>query len=428
MRIVSRFDLFWEGAVALSLLLPLTACHLRREVMAASLAEPAAGISLYDGVVTLNPVTRQTTARWSIAFRRQPGVDSVSLLLNSGLTIRSVTGSSVLKFDTARDDDLTRLIVHFRSSQGAQATRFDVVYDGALTMSGDSINIVSPEWIELSLDTFWHPVFADLSQAILGRVRVVLPTGFRAVSSGALTAHGDTLEIVNTAPLVDFAFAASPHLASSTVNRARAFYVGDPPAKMTELLNVANACVNDLNAQFGAHAPLMQVDMVLPPRPGPGYARKRYIAISRGGNTTPERMTWFICHELAHNWTLGAVASGPDNWLNEGFAEYVSGRAVRRIYGDTAYSAVLGHWRQQAAGQPPVWRPTFTARPGARVAYGKAPLLLDSLEHRIGVPNMDRMLVRFMTERLRTTPDVLTMLTAIAGPETSEWFRLVLSR
>lgn len=413
---------------ALALLLLLTACHRRIVAVAELPPQPAAGVPIYDGVVTLNPVSRQTTGRWTIAFSRQAGADSVALLLNGGLTIRSVVGSEVLNFVTARDDDLTRLTIHFVAQPEAHATRFDIAYDGTLALSGDSINIVSPEWIELSLDTFWHPVFADLAHEILGRVRVILPTEFRAVSSGAVSARGDTIEIANTAPLVDFAFAASPHLARWALNRVRAFYVGDAPANVPELLRITNACVDDLNAQFGARTPLTQVDMVLPPRPGPGYARKRYIAISRAGNSTPVRMTWFICHELAHNWSQGAVASGPDNWLNEGFAEYASGRAVRRMYGDTAYSMVLTHWRQQAASQPPIWRAAFTERPGARVAYGKAPLLLDSLEHRIGVPNMDRMLVRFMTERLRTTPDVLTMLTAIAGPETSEWFRLELSR
>ena len=414
--------------VALVLFPALTGCHRTRAAGMALFREPAPGIPVYDGDITIDPATRAIAARWSVALLRAPDVDSITLLLNRGLTVRRVNGTDVQRFSVHRDDDFSRVVVHLTAAHDSRIARIDIAYDGVLELSSDSINIVTPDWVELSVDNFWHPVFADLSHQIVGRARVLLPSGYRGVASGTAVMHGDTLEVTNTEPLVEFAFAASPRLASTEMGKARGYYVGPPPARVTAVLDVANACANDLNAQFGTRTPLRQIDLLLPPRGGPGYARRRYIAISRGANTTPARMAWFICHELAHNWSQGAVVTGPENWLNEGFAEYVSGRSVRRIFGDSAYTTVRDFWRQRAAGQPPVWSATATARPGERVSYAKAPLLLDSLEHRVGIPTMDRMLKRFMTEQLRTTPAVLGMFAAVAGPEVAEWFRQALAR
>ena len=413
-------------SAALVLFPALTGCHRTRAVGMALIREPAAGIPVYDGDITIDPATRAITARWSIAFLRAPDVDSITLLLNRGLTVRRVNGTGVQRFSLHRDDDFSQVVVHLTAAHDSRTARIDIAYDGVLELSSDSINIVTPDWVELSVDNFWHPVFADLSQQIVGRARVLLPSGFRGIASGTAVMRGDTLEIANSVPLFEFAFAASPRLATTEMGKARAYYVDPPPARVAALLDVVNACANDLNAQFGSRSPLRQIDLLLPPRGGPGYARRRYIAISRGANTTPTRMAWFICHELAHNWSQGAVVTGPENWLNEGFAEYIAGRSVRRIFGDSAYSTVRDFWRQRAEGQPPVWTPSATARPGERVSYAKAPLLLDSLERRVGIPTMDRMLVRFMTEPLRTTPAVLRMFADVAGPEAAAWFRQAL--
>ena len=383
---------------------------------------------MYDGIVTIDPSTRGVSARWNITFVRDQFVDSITLLINRGMTVRRVEGVEARQFSVSRTDDYLQLVVHLAPVHDTPGTRLEIAYDGILELSGDSINIVTPDWVELSVDSFWHPVFADLSQEIVGRARVVLPAGFSGIASDSLVLHGDTLEVTNVAPQIEFAFAASPRLATTESGLARAFYVGPPPAQTAALLDVANACATYLNAQYGLREQLRHIDMLLPPRGGPAYARRRYIAISRGANTTLTRMTWFICHELAHNWAQGAVASGPENWLNEGFAEYVAGRAVRRLFGDSAYSSVREFWQQRAVGQPAVWSPSATTRPSERVAYAKAPLLLDSLEQRIGIQRMDRMLVRFMTKQIRTTPAMLDMLTDVAGPESANWFRHALGR
>jgi hypothetical protein len=393
----------------------------------------APGIAHYHGQVVLRPALGAVDGNWSIRVARRAGPDSIAFLLSRTLTISSASGSDVIR--VARDSmrGLSQVTLHLAPRNTPGESTVTLHYSGPLEPSDDRINTLSANWVELGLDSFWLPIVADLEHDIVGEARVVLPPGYRLVSSGAVVQRGDTSVITYAQPMVDIALSASPTLA--TVRGARSAVHGPVwPTGITErILRVADECATYLNQRYGAQDAIRAADIVLPQRSGPGYARRQYIVIPLGTDATAasaaEDRTHFICHELAHYWSSGAGSSGPDNWLNEGMAEFVSGRAVRTLRGDSAFALVRAQWARRARGQGPVWTAASTARPPAMVSYGKAPLLLDSLERRIGARNMERVLTRFMTDRtLRTTLRVLTMLDEEGGAEAGTWFRESLSR
>lgn len=395
---------------------------------------PSPTRAVYDGTVSAFPESGTVQASWTIRMARRPGADSLVFLLNRGVTISSLSGRDVQRYETSRARDLTRLAVHLAPRAGAAEAEFRLEYAGRLQFSEDRINGLAPEWVELGLDSFWFPVVADFSHDVQGRVRLVLPPGYRAISSGSQSMRGDTLEIVNARALPDFAFAASRALRTTAQGRARTHDAGASPDLIARMLASAARCSDHLNARYGARDPIPTADLVVAPRSGPGYARQRYVVISVGDSAKPNvpaeavGLTHFICHEFAHYWSIGANPSGPDNWLNEGFAEFVSGRAVRAIHGEEAWAGILGTWQKGAVGQGPVWTALNTARPSANVSYRKAPALLAELEARVGSARMDALLVRFMTEPVRTTPAVLGMIDEVVGPEHGAWFRAELAR
>ena len=395
---------------------------------------PSSTRAVYDGVVSANPDSGTVQASWSVRLARTPGVDSVVLLLNSGVEITSLTGRDIERYEATVDRGLARLTIHLRPRAGAADTELRLLYAGRLLLSEDKINSLSSEWVELGLDSFWFPVVADFAHDVSGRVRILLPRGYRAISSGTQEMRGDTLEIVNARALPDFAFAASRALRATAKGPARTHDVGARPEMVARMLGTAAQCANYLNLRYGARDPIETADLVMAPRAGPGYARQRYVVISVGpsaGQSPPadsSGLTYFICHEFAHYWSIGANPSGPDNWLNEGFAEFVSGRAVRALHDEEAWTRILESWRQGAVGQGPIWTNASTARPHANISYRKAPALLAQLESRIGSSLMDSLLTRFMTEPLRTTPAVLEMIERTVGPEQGAWFRAEVGR
>ena len=386
----------------------------------------ALALPTYDGTVTIDPATQTLRARWHILFvRNERTLDSVTFLLNDALRISRIAGRDVLGYsEGAPADGIKRVTVRIaRRPPSDSVTDIEFEYAGIPNLPGDSINSIRPAWVELGLDSFWHPVFDDFSHYITASVRLELPTGSTVVASGSVEKGDTTFHLTNEIPQIDIAFTAAPIFQRADAERVTVYHVGAAPAMVTKVLETTASCGRYLDTQYGKRQRLPHVKMIIAPRGGPGYARKNYIVITASADTAPIPLGRYVCHELAHNWSSGAVSSGPENWLNEAFAEFVAARYVRTSLGADAYATIVAQWREQSEGQPPVWKPDLVRRPTARTAYRKAPYLLTRLEERVGTATMDRILVRFMTEPLRTTPAVLEMIGQVAGAETAAWFR-----
>jgi hypothetical protein len=351
------------------------------------------------------------------------------LRLNSGLAVSRVSGPNVASYAARPDDDVqvvtVRLAPHLISgSEG----RIDLEYAGVPVFGSDSINGISPAWVELGLDSHWLPVFAGYGKRIVGRVRIALPPGWNVVASGNVTRSGDFLVLETGIPLSDIAFTASPVFHHAGASNSDVYWVRSDSATVAHVLEVAESCRRYLNTRYGGSDSLPAVRLVLAPRTGPAYARRNYIVLTDAASAPKPVLGGFICHEFAHFWSIAANSSGPENWLNEGLAEYVSARYVRATFSQAAYDSTVARWRRMSTGQPPIWTPQSTRRPSAQVAYRKAPFLLSRLEERIGTDKMDQFLRRYMTERIRTTPQLLSVLQDVAGTETASWFSEELAR
>ena len=414
------------GACCVAACTPVSREHpLAAEVRLA----PRADFPVYDGDAAIDPLTGHVRARWRISFVQQGRqADTARLLLNGGFTVSSVTGPAVMSYSSAivSGDRLVTVLLSPRA-RGA-ATSLEIAYDGVLVAPGDSINGISSTWIELSLDSYWHPVFDDYGQRITGTARLTLPRAFRVAGSGTFARVADsTLVLTDRVPLLDLPFSGSPEMESADSLGTHVEYVGARTSLVGRLLATTESCSAYLNGLYGKPDSLPVRTMVLAPRTGPGYARKNYIVITQV-DTSSVGLSRFVCHELAHYWSLRANSSGPENWLNEGFAEFISAQFVRATFGAKAYNEIVTQWRTQSERQPAVWTPTSTRRPSAGISYRKAPFLLTQLEARAGPERMQRILTRYMTEAVTTTSALLDVVRAESGEETATWFRDLLGR
>lgn len=367
-------------------------------------------------------------------MRTPATMDSATILLNPSLLIARLSGADVQSYEERSQGGNKEIVVRFRPGIPASASvQFELEYAGAPAFGTDSINGLSARWIELGLDSYWHPVFADYAQLIVAHVRFELPPGWQVAASGEVTINGHSTDLRSTIPLIDVALSASPSMsfrANDGVRPpARVYFSGVEPPGVDSVLATITSCGEYLNARYGrAGDSLPPIRMVIAPRGGPGYARKNYIVITTAADMTPLAIRRFACHELAHYWSSGAIANGPENWLNEAFAEFVAGRFIRSVGGDSAHASIRKKWEQGASNAGPVWTPMGTRRPSARASYNKAPLLLDRLEQRVGTEMMERILVRYMTKRIRTTPQLLAMIAEVAGGETAKWLEEELAK
>lgn len=391
-----------------------------------ALPSPRSGLAVYTGIARIDPSTREVEAMWRIAFiRSATTTDSLRFFLNDGFRVSRITGPSVAGFTVSKQEDHSVIDVVLKPSQSRSDT-ITIDYDGRLHVPGDTINNISSSWVELGLDSFWQPVFADFAHAIVGRVKLALGRGFRVATSGLATQSDDSLYtfITMNVPLPDIAFAASPALSFADSGDTRVYFTGRSTPLVSRLLATAETCSSFLNARFGQPTPLPARRIVLAPRAGPGYARKNYIVVTQLPDTASVAIARFMCHELSHFWSSRANAAGPDNWLNEGFAEYVSAQFIRSTAGEAAYDRIVSAWREQSKGQGPVWTPSSTRRPSEAISYRKAPYLLTELEARVGTDRMREIVRRYMTDPIPigTTLELLAVIREAAGAETREWF------
>lgn len=411
--------------------LALASCACARST-AVTGTEPRAAsaeVPVYEGSVAVDPASQRLSAKWSIHFVVDSATtDSVVFLLNAGLAVSRVAGANVGSYVTRPRDDRQVVTVQLTPhlAPGSQG-RIDLEYAGVPVFGSDGIGI-APTWVELGLNSHWFPVFADYGKRIVAHVQIGLPSGWKAVTSGNVTREGNSLVLETGIPQTDIAFSASPVFRHADAANSSVYWVRADSSTVKRVLEVAESCRRYLNDRYGSSDSLPAVRLVLAPRTGPAYARRNYIVLTDAASAPASTLSGYICHEFAHFWSIAANSSGPENWLNEGMAEYVSSRYVRATFGQAAYDSTVARWRRMSAGQPPIWTPQSTRRPSAMVAYRKAPFLLSRLEQRIGTDAMDRFLRRYMVERIRTTPQLLVVLQDVAGSDAASWFRGELAR
>ncbi len=377
----------------------------------------------YGGTVRIDPAASSIAAEITVAVPTEIDIPT-EFLLNGQFAIQSITGAGVTNFEVtpmAPGADWNRVSLQ-RKIDADQASRvIKFVYAGKPKFPENGINQISEDWIELSVDTAWHPVVAAIDHQLQVDLNIQLPGTWAVVSSAESEPREDGFRLVNNIPQSDIAFIAAKQLDVYRVPGFELFHDEQSQATITTVLDAARRCRWYLNTWFGQSDPLPDASMVITDRKEGGYARKNFIALTRVANRTAEDLTGFLCHELAHYWSSGAKPLTVDNWLNESFAVYVSARATRAFFGESAWESRLEDWTERSEGQGSIWTADDQSRRSFEVNYKKGPLILSQLEQEIGSVAFERLLKRYMTDPIDTTPALLDVLEEEAGPSARDW-------
>lgn len=389
--------------------------------------DPAPRQAAYDTKIHIDRETAALDARSTLRYVADESTAlEVGFLLNRALNLQAVRGVGVRSyhygpFEPAPSWNLVK--VQLDGLFPRSVVTLEVAYSGKPELPSDGINGISTGWVELSLDSQWHPVFSTFDQEMIGVLRVDLPPEWQVVASGPSSFEDGFHVIRNTVPQVDIAFVAAPSFEHIRSDRFAVYHRSSDHRTASAVLRAATSCGAYLNQRYGARDPLPEGKLVLAGRSGPGYARKNFIVISQVDGDDQVGLHRYLCHELAHYWTRSAGSFSPHHWMSEAFAEYVAGRYIRDHFGGSRFDSVLAQWERFGQGQGPVWTRESTKRPSGVAMYRRAPYLLYRLEERIGTERFDRFLVRYMTEGVRTTPELLERLGDVAGAEAERWFR-----
>ncbi|MCH8478978.1 MAG: hypothetical protein LAT56_13700 [Wenzhouxiangella sp.] len=362
--------------------------------------------------------TRLSLAHW----RAQP--TTVGFLLNNGLELDSVAGQGV-KAHRLRSSDFAPiwnlLEVDVDPSLDEDSITIDLAYRGTLNLAGD-IGGVTPQAIELSLETMWHPVPASLDREMVGRLALHLPADWEVVSTAPARLVGGVHQLAIQVPQFDLPLFAAPGLRQWQAGDFKVFSLSADDKEASAVLHAANACGQFLNQRFGDTDPLPPVRMVIVAREEMALARKNFMVLPRMDPSETIGLHSLLCHELAHYWAVSPGALRPDHWMSESFAEYVAALFVRKQFGEAIYQQRITEFARAGRGQGPVWTPDSQGRPSHAAMYQLGPYLLSQLHSRIGDKTFKELLRRYMVYRVRATTDLLGHLGELADAETQRWF------
>ncbi len=284
-------------------------------------------------------------------------------------------------------------------------------------------------------------------------VALTLPEGWIVGATGQpvaepATAEGVVTHFLAAEHVIDFAWAASPRF-EELVGRSgevdvRVLYPSGQAAPARRALAATVAALPLYEDWFVPYGYGLYDDLtVIITSAGGGAAGgmeyPKLFTVS-GGIPTPACFRWTeieTVHELGHQWFQALVATNEalEPWLDEGFTDYSTVRAMDAIYGEGSLSSCLG-WNFSYLAtrrgeylidpETPMAGSAWDLRGDYVVAtYSKPALALTTLERVVGDEAMDRFLGSY-TERYAfahpTAEEVRAVMAETLGEETATWF------
>lgn len=384
----------------------------------------------YTGSVEFRPEAGVLSASWTISVEDETR-EQITFALSEAFGTPQISGKGVKLVSSALDPRFDGAVRTYTldlppAESGAdRLIRF--AYGGPLFREAPPlpINTLNANKIELTVDSFWFPFDARFDASITANLGVRIKGGWSGVGVGTVEPVAGGFRIKQPDPALDIAFSL---LSRSQTVQADNYIIHDartePGTKLEELTQALEVCTRYLNDLAGQAGPLPQASIIVTDRAEGGYSRGTLIALTDIEGDDEEYLQQFICHELAHYWSH-ANAGGPDNWINEGVADYLANMAVRDAMGEDVFAARMARYAERLEGKdlPPIWTDDAQDRPPYLIMYRAAPLALQALEERMGQEAFAEFMRKVMSEKISSTAAFLTLLADEAGPDTQRWFQ-----
>lgn len=392
---------------------------------------PSADLA-YIGSVELRPERSEMSAGWTIQVL-DPSLEQIEFALAASFGTASISGRDVADFqswlETDQDDSL-RIYQIVLVPAGAEGRPRQVKFAYGGPFRTLSLNALDADHVELTGDSRWFPVAPSFDHRLSAQVGLRTSSEWTLIGSGESERFGSGYRLRQERPNFDIVLSilSQPEVFESngyTVYDARS----EPGTNWTLLKEALSGCRAFLTDLAGAAGPLPDASILLTNRSEGAYSRGTLLSLMDIENETDESLYKLVCHELTHHWSA-ASPGGPDDWINEGVAEYVALMAVRDHFGEDVFADYLDDYAQSLEEDAllPIWTQDAAGRTPSIISYRAAPLALAELEQQMGRMPFLAFLRSILTDRIGTTPVLLDRLKDMAGPEVRETFETRLTQ
>jgi len=214
------------------------------------------------------------------------------------------------------------------------------------------------------------------------------------------------------------------------------FYTDLDSSVIDRKVNNITTAMNELSKIYGQPRISGFLRYAYSPRQGWGYSRIPLFVVSEGYARELEGREFGIAedfhgaaHELSHFWWSIADTDSPDDWINEGLAEFSAFRLSGLLFGKSFEDQLVSKYSLHAKESPKDL--AIAETPGDSQAryvnrYEKTTLMFREAAKRFGQKNLDTLLralyQRFSTNREATTELFLEEAEYHMGMEAKQFF------
>jgi len=325
-----------------------------------------------------------------------------------------------------------------------------VKYSGEVSDVVSGINMITPDLVELAYYSAWYPIFAGMANYTF-EMEVDAPAGFLTTTNGLLKEQQEQegrllMTWTSYEPGFDMVLIASPRLhrleAGVKGSRVEMYYANLPADVLQARIGSLVKGMGWLSDAYGPPRVSGVLRFVYSPRGGWGYSRIPLFVVPEapareemGREHGEARDLHGGYHEMAHFWWVLADPSTPDDWINEGLAEYSAFRLSQQQAGQPFADMLVQEYQLhgQASQTSASIADTEGSSPDREInRYEKTALMLIEAQRRFGQAPLDKVLrslhTRFAGTLQATTALFLEEVRVQMGAEAEVFFREVLFR
>ena len=368
------------------------------------------------------------------------GLEQLRLLLNRGLTIRSLTADVAVKshaFDRTQPSGYryaptaAPLVIDFAEPLPAgRSAALRISYEGKIEPDTWHTNEIRPDWAELGMYSAWYP-YDQASSSFTSRVAVKTEEGYGVTGWGLVTRSGDRWVVTRDEPSWDIVVIAAPdlrvrRLGGNDSGSIEVCYAKLEPEQADRIASDAGRLLTTLGTWLGPASSKSLRIVFVERKSGGGYYRTGFMTLIWDPNY--QGLIQYAAHETAHFWWGRGQATTWEDWLNESFAEYTALMVMREWYGDEVFAERLASYRKEAETAPPIWGLDRNHSAAHSALYRKGPLLLRELEQKIGESRFRDLLTALVARRVGTTENMLATLEELTSKQVRVAFEESLKR
>jgi hypothetical protein len=402
----------------------------------------------YRMKVRVDPALHKLEAE---AWIQQP--PSSRFYLHKGLAVRQVMADGkVVAFyqDSSRDPSNYAKLGTPVVVEGEKLQQLHVAYGGEIREIIWECNMITPELVELALYSAWYPMFREMKDFTF-ELEINMPVGLLTTTNGSQKRqweqHGRSISIwTSYRSGFDMVLLASPRLHKLEGRgkdiQAEMYYHLLSAQLMKSKMDSLLEGMKRLSDLYGPPQVKGVLRFVYSPRSGQGYQRIPLIVVSE-----ERAQQWMSeeygeakdfrhnCHEIAHFWFILADPNTPDDWINEGLAEFHAFRITEELYGKAYADMRIGEYRQNAkeSQTADAIAETLSASPDREVnRYDKTTLMFLEAQSRFGQEPLNKVFkalrTRFGGTTQTTTALFLEEVRNQMGKDAEAFFRETLYR